>query len=84
MSLSIILQDWSAYDDRKKEGESNVFSCEDNWEVEYLIERIISVHPTKNRLQVQLAINSCCYWIQAPRQRSQFIECVLRRLELPI
>ena len=39
MSVEKILnEDWSEYDDRKKKGQdSHFFSCEEDWEVEYLV-----------------------------------------------
>jgi len=82
MSAKIILEeDWSEYDDRKKKKEDRLFvSCEETWEVEYLINKIHKNFPQFTREQIHAAIKQCCHSVAAPRPRKTFVECVMKRL----
>jgi len=81
MSLIKVLENWSDYDNRKKKKEdARYFSCSENWEVEYLINKIRRVFPQLTTIVIKEAIQHCCVAVTAPRQRQVFVECVLRRL----
>lgn len=84
MSVQKILnEDWSEYDDRKKkEQDSHFFSCEEAWEVEYLVKKIHKKHPEVSNDKIHLAIKQCCNSVAAPRPRKTFVECVMKRLGL--
>lgn len=84
MSSKIILEeDWSEYDDRKKKKEDRLFfSCEEDWEVDYLVNKIHKNFPAITKEQIRAAIKQCCNSVAAPRPRKIFVECVMNRLGL--
>lgn len=85
MSLqSILNDDWSEYDDRKKRGGSDKrdFACTESWEVEYLIRKIQRHHPNIATDQIRIAIKACCNQVGAPHPRPAFISCVMKKLGL--
>jgi hypothetical protein len=84
MSANTILNEsWSDYDDKKKKGvDSRFFSCEEQWERDYLKRKIKRLFPSLNEISIEAAIGSCCTEISAPRPRKQFVECVMRKLGL--
>lgn len=85
MSLSSVLnEDWSDYDDRKRRGGSDKqnFACTEAWEVEYLIKKIQKHHPNLTADQIRAAIKACCNQVGAPHPRQTFVACVTKRLGL--
>jgi hypothetical protein len=82
MSAKIILsEDWKDYDDRKKKKEDReFFSCEEPWEVEYLVEKISRNFPKLEKEKIHAAIKQCCNAVAPPRPRKKFVECVMSRL----
>ena len=77
----ILNEDWSEYDDRKKkEQDRHYFSCEEEWEVEYLVKKIHKQHPEIPKEKILAAIKQCCNSVAAPRPRKTFVECVMKRL----
>ena len=78
-----IFEDWEDYDNRKIRGnvDRSKFSCEEPWEVDYLIAKIRRDYPSHTEQQVRNAITSCCATVRAPRPRKDFVECVLKRLQ---
>lgn len=84
MSAQKILdEDWSEYDNRKKKKEDRLFfSCEEPWEVEYLINKIHKNYSQFTRDQIHTAIKQCCNSVPPPRPRKTFVECVMKRLGL--
>jgi len=82
MSAKIILEgEWSDYDDRKKKKEDRLFfSCEEKWEVEYLVEKIHKKFPHIDVDKIHIAIKQCCNSVAPPRPRKTFVECVMKRL----
>ena len=81
MAYKQIFENWSDYDDRKKKkSDSNFFSCDEKWEVEYLRDKIKKAFPNLDDSDIELAIKICCATIRTPRPRKEFIECVLKRL----
>lgn len=85
MSLQRILEKWEDYDNRKlKSEDSRYFACTEVWEVDYLVAKIIRIYPNLTKEKIKLAIGQCCAVDKPPHPREQFVECVLRRLELPV
>jgi hypothetical protein len=85
MSLQRVLEKWEDYDNRKlKSGDSRYFACTETWEVDYLVSKIIQVYTYLTREKIKMAIGHCCAVNKAPHPRKQFVECVLRRLELAV
>ncbi|OJW82321.1 MAG: hypothetical protein BGO69_17175 [Bacteroidetes bacterium 46-16] len=82
-SKKVLSEDWSDYDDKKKKKEDRLFfSCEEEWEVEYLVKKIKKHYPEISDAKIKEAIGLCCKTIHAPRPRKTFVECVMKRLGL--
>jgi hypothetical protein len=81
MPVRILNEDWSEYDNRKKRYVDRFFfSCEEPWEVSYLIGKIKKIYPAKSEASIRAAIESCCREIPAPRPRDKFVHCVMSKL----
>lgn len=81
MPNRILNEDWSDYDNKKKKYEDRFFfSCDEDWEIDYLLKKIKRHLPQKTDADIRNAINSCCKEIAAPRHRKTFVECVMRKL----
>lgn len=81
MSKELILEDWSEYDNRKlKKVDRLFFSCEEKWEVDYLIKKIKKVYPHLDVNDIAFSISACCKIVDAPRPREAFINCVITSL----
>lgn len=79
----ILSQDWEDYDDRKKKkGDSNFFSCDEEWEVDYLISKILKQHPDISPEKIKTAIDECCRTVHGNKPRAKFVACVMNRLGL--
>ena len=80
MPQRVLNEDWSEYDNRKKRWEDRFFfSCEESWEVDYLVKQI-KKHSASSEQQIKDAIRSCCITVRAPRVRKVFVECVMSKL----
>jgi hypothetical protein len=79
MPHPVLLEEWSAYDQRKirEEKDSSKFSCTERWEVEYLAEKLKKHYPLKTRQTIMQAISHCCSKISAPHPRERFVQCVV-------
>jgi hypothetical protein len=84
MSKRTILEDdWSEYDDRKKKkGDANFFACTESWEVDYLVNKIKKHHPEISESRIREAISECCKTVTGNKPRKEFVECVMDRLDL--
>ena len=81
MPERILNDDWSDYDNKKKKGADRLFfSCEESWEVDYLVAKIRKIYPLKSESAIRAAITSCCKEIPAPRPRDKFVRCVMGKL----
>jgi hypothetical protein len=82
MSAQTILnEDWSDYDNKKKKGtDAKFFSCNEDWEVDYLKQKIKKAFPGLSESFILDAIASCCDRVPAPRPRKAFVECVMIKL----
>lgn len=83
MSVKVLAEDWSDYDNRKirDKRDGKYFACEESWERDYLIKKIHKVYPQYSDTQIENAINLCCKTVPAPRPRKAFVECVMQRLK---
>jgi hypothetical protein len=81
MPQRILNEDWEDYDNRKirDSRDSRYFSCEEPWEVDYLVKKI-KKHKGNSEQEIKNAIASCCKTIAAPRPRKTFVECVMSKL----
>ena len=81
MPQRILNENWSDYDDRKKKyADARYFSCEEDWERDYLIKKIRKNYPQYSEYEIVKAINTCCIEIAPPRPRIRFVECIMKRL----
>jgi hypothetical protein len=82
MAHRVLGEDWSDYDDPQKRRGSDAanFSCEEKWEVDYLVNKLKKYYPNKTEQQIRDAIMACCKEVPAPRPRERFVDCVTRRL----
>ncbi|MEB0263389.1 MULTISPECIES: hypothetical protein [unclassified Mucilaginibacter] len=77
----VLNEDWSEYDNRKKKWEDRLFfSCEESWEVDYLVRQMKKHFPYTSEQTIRNAIASCCQTVKAPRPRKEFVECVSSKL----
>lgn len=74
--------DWVDYDKRKsRENKSNAnFSCEAEWEVNYLVSKIRKVYPHFREQNIIKIIHECCQSMPAPRLRTEFVHRVMKNL----
>jgi len=85
MSVKAIMEgDWSEYDNAAitDSRDGNFFSCNEEWEVNYLINKIHAQFPQVTKVAIKTAIMSSCREMSAPRPRKAFVESVTRRLGL--
>lgn len=82
MSKRTILEDdWSDYDDRKKKkGDANFFACTESWEVDYLVNKIKKHHHEILESRIREAISSCCQTVLGNKPREEFVGCVAGKL----
>ena len=81
MAHPVLNEDWSDYDDKKKKhDDAKYFSCEESWEVDYLVRKLKKHYPAKTEQQIKDAIASCCKTVHAPRPRHTFVDCVTSKL----
>lgn len=83
MSAAHVLQeDWRDYDDRKirDRRDSKDFACTEQWEVDYLVGKILKTHPGVSDAAARQAITDCCKRVGAPHPRPAFVECVMKGL----
>ena len=74
--------DWSDYDSRKIAYDDRFnFSCEETWEVDYLVNKIRNFNRDKPETAIRQAIESCGKEIRSPRPRSVFVMAVMEKLK---
>lgn len=83
MSKRLISEDWEDYDNRKikDKRDARFFSCDEPWEVDYLLKKVKAHYPTKTEAEIKDAIAKCCKAVPAPHPREEFVKCVLNRLD---
>ena len=82
MAHPILTEDWPEYDNKKiRDGrDRSKVSCEEKWEIDYIVERLKKHFPYKTESAIRQAISGCCASVKAPRPRKEFLECVTRIL----
>ena len=81
MPQRILHDDWSEYDNKKKKWEDRFFfSCEESWEVDYLVSKIKKIYPLKTDAAIRAAIASCCKEVPGNKPREKFVNCVMSKL----
>jgi len=82
MSLKVLSEDWSDYDNRKirDRRDARFFAFTENWELDYLIRKYKKAHPYLTEAAIKTAISECCGKTTASLPREQFIQCVSERL----
>jgi len=82
MPDKILNEDWSDYDNKKIIGKAdrNKFSCTENWEVNYLIDKIHSAHPNYTKQKIQTAIRMACMASKSPHPREMFVSRIMEFL----
>lgn len=82
MSLKVLNEDWSDYDNRKirDRRDTRFFAFTENWELDYLIRKYKKAHPYLTEAAIKTAISECSVKTAAPLPREQFIQCVSERL----
>jgi len=83
MPNRILNEDWENYDNRKirDNRDRSKFSCDEPWEVEYLLSKLRKHFPFKTDAALREAISACCRQVPGPRPREEFVGCVVRRLQ---
>jgi len=82
MAHPILSEDWSDYDQKKirDKRDGGFVSCEESWEVEYILRKVRKYAPRKTDEQIKAAISHCCLTIKGNKPRGPFMECVMARL----
>lgn len=79
----ILDEDWSDYDNpKKKKGDAKFFSCDEDWEVDYLVKKILKHYPNIGEDKIRAAIAQCCKSVPGNKPRDKFVACVMDRLGL--
>jgi hypothetical protein len=82
MPHAILNENWAEYDNRKlRDGrDRSKFSCDESWEVDYLINKLRKHYTYKTDSALRAAISDCCK-LPGNRTREVFIECITKRLD---
>ncbi len=83
MSASVILSaSWEKYDQKKSlcSQDKNIFSPENLWEFNYLMDTIVKVRPSLDIITVMLAIRKAMRETIAPRPRMNFVQAVMQSI----
>lgn len=74
---------WEAYNNRKilNGQDPNFFTPEDVWELNYLVDMILSSKPHLDHLTVMLSVREGMRRTMAPRPRQHFIDVVMDNLK---
>lgn len=73
---------WEAYNNRKIANgqDPNYFAPEDVWELNYLVDMILTSRPHLDHLTVMLSVREGMRRTMAPRPRQHFIDVVMTNL----
>lgn len=82
MPTKLLKEDWEDYDNRKirDNRDRSKFSCDEPWEVEYLVKVLQKRYPGKTETAIRQAISECCKTVKGSKPREEFVECVEDRL----
>lgn len=81
----LILENWEDYDNKKlKVGDSAFFSCEEEWERDFLLNKIREEYPDMNREVILKAMSIGCNVIKAPRPRETYVRFIANLLQISL
>jgi hypothetical protein len=82
MKRQTIQIDWEEYDNRtiRDNRDRSKFSCQEAWEVDYLVQALLKQLPEKDESAIRKAIMDCCEITDAPHFREEFVQRVLTQL----
>jgi transcriptional regulator CtsR len=82
MTVYYILQNWKEYDVRKRGSgmDPRIFNCLENWEIDFLVERIQHIYTFISDSVIRKAIVKACEKENVTRQRENFVSAVLEYL----
>ncbi len=81
----VLTSDWSEYEARKENyDERYIYSCEESWEVDYLVIKIMNFNRELLEEEIKAAIYCSCKKIKAPRSRAVFVISVMERLRVSL
>ena len=71
--------DWADYDTRKKEQNLNCdyFVCSCSWEVDYLVNKILTCKPGMSQIEIRQAIAIYSISVDTPHTRRAVVEYIL-------
>jgi|GEM_PF-651738 len=80
--IRILKENWEEYNKRKimENHDPDKFSCNESWEVDFLVSKIRRVYRHFSEELIKNAIKACCNNIQDTRPRKDFVNCVMMRL----
>ncbi|WP_183578730.1 hypothetical protein HDF18_22615 [Mucilaginibacter sp. X5P1] len=77
----VMSEDWNLIDNKKKRWEDRGFvSCEESYEMEYMLKVFLKHYPHKSESVIKAAIQSCCGEMRGNKPRRRFVECVHSKL----
>ena len=84
MTVFYVLQNWKEYDVRKQVSgmDPRFFDCVQNWEIEFLIERIRHIYTVIPESHIRNAIRKACDKENVTRERENFVSAVLANLTM--
>jgi len=81
MPQRLLDENWSDYENKKRRGtDPFFFSCEDEWEMVYLLNKVRKYFPFETDTTIRRAIESTCREIPRPRPRDKFVTTVFSKL----
>jgi hypothetical protein len=81
MPHRILNENWSEYDNMKKRWTDRFyFSCDEPWEVSFLVRLIKKHYPSLSEKHIRMAIESCCSELHGNKPREIFVRCVIGKL----
>jgi len=81
----MLLDDWSEYDNKKTRANQDVFYVDfsNQWEVEYIIEKIKKFNPNTSSGQIIDAITACYLKLSNLIHRKECLEYIMHIIEKP-
>ena len=80
MPQRILTDDWSWYDQRKKPEDRLFFSFDQEWETEYLLEKIRKFEPGITAGAIRFALHLAKKDVPAPHPREKIVQCLMEKL----
>lgn len=82
MTEKVLIDDWADYEHVKRQQQDQLmqFNYWEGWEVNYLVDKILRLYPIYTEALVRRCIRTCCAKVPEIRERTDFVECVMKRL----